>query len=124
MSFIYCVTVHNCSDCSSSWLTGKDTHQNSCHTSQGCVMHRLWSPAGSRSELKGPFMVADRSKDVACQQNQDQLKRRHRGGCCGCEQVTNISVCVAPAAICCKFSFRSSDLFLMLNLLCIRAPLC
>lgn len=92
--------------------------QDSCHTSQGCVIVQLCTQQ-VRVWLKGPFMVANLSGDIAFQQNEDQWKTHYRGGhSIGLAMM--IFDCSASAATCVKFiSIRSSD-FLVLYLACIR----
>ena len=88
--------------------TAAHTDQDSCHTSQGCVIVQLWTQQ-VRVWLKGPFMVANLSGDIAFQQNEDQLKTHYRGG-----RSTGLAMmifdCSASAATCVKFiSIRSGD---------------
>ena len=94
--------------------------QDSCHTSQGCVIVQLWTQQ-VRVWLKGPFMVANLSRDIAFQQNEDQLKTHYRGGrSTGLATMMMIFDCSASAATRVKFiSIGSSD-FSLLYLLCIR----
>lgn len=92
--------------------------QDSCHTSQGCVIVQLWTQQ-VRVWLKGPFMVTNLSRDIAFQQSEDQLKTHYRGGhSIGLAMM--IFDCSASAATCVKcISIRSSD-SLVLHLLCIQ----